>query len=300
MHGAGPFHKYFLEPISKPAAPLHGFVAAPQNPHVFPDTLRFWGPAAPRPEAARHGFEIGSIHFLIPFLEICYNPPMSKAVQEIFSSIAPRYDFLNHFMSLSIDRRWREIALAALNGKHYDRILDLCAGTLDLSSRLAEIFPRSQIVAADFSMAMLEEGRKKLTSNPAACVCADGHFLPFRGKSFDAVICAFGIRNLENRERAMGEIQRILTREGKLVVLDFFRPTALFSKFFHHTYGKWVIPSLGGIFSKNRRAYRYLQDSIQNFFSAEEYCVFLKNHGFRTAHALPLSGGIAHRIVAEL
>jgi demethylmenaquinone methyltransferase/2-methoxy-6-polyprenyl-1,4-benzoquinol methylase len=226
---------------------------------------------------------------------------MSKAVQQLFSSIAPKYDFLNHFMSLSIDRRWREKTLASLKGRDWDSILDLCSGTLDLTERLSQIFPSSHVVAVDFSLAMLEHGRHKLKgADLCHCVCADGHTLPFPEDSFDAVVCAFGIRNLERRSQALGEIRRVLRKNGRLVVLEFFRPEKVFSKLFYQTYGKFVIPQIGGVISKNRQAYEYLQRSIGEFFSVEEYVEFLNQHGFKKITTTPLSGGIAHRVTAEL
>ncbi len=225
---------------------------------------------------------------------------MSKEVQELFTSIAPSYDFLNHFLSLSIDKRWRDKAIASLGKRAPGRVLDLCAGTLDLTQKLTQKFPASEIVAADFALAMLEEGKAKIRGKDKAYrICADGHQLPFAGNSFDAVLCAFGIRNLEKRPEAAREIRRVLKPGGKLIVLEFFRPSRFFSKFFYQTYGKYVLPRLGGVLSKNRKAYEYLQNSIQHFLSVEEYCQLLLDHGFSKPEVLPLSGGIAHRIVAE-
>jgi len=225
---------------------------------------------------------------------------MSKEVQELFTSIAPSYDFLNHFLSFSVDKRWRDKAVASLGKKAPGRVLDLCAGTLDLSQKLLQKFPSSEVIAADFAVAMLEEGKAKLRGKDKAYrVCADGHRMPFGKESFDAVLCAFGIRNLEKRPEAAQEIRRVLKSGGKLIVLEFFRPDRFFSKLFYQTYGKYVLPRLGGAISKNRKAYEYLQNSIQHFLSVEEYCHLLLKHGFRKPEVLPLSGGIAHRVVAE-
>lgn len=225
---------------------------------------------------------------------------MSKEVQTLFTEIAPKYDFLNHFLSLSIDRKWRNQAMEALKDQPYPRVLDLCAGTLDLTVRLLEQYPDSHVTALDFSLAMLEHGKSKIKSNRRSdLLCADGHHLPFRDQSFDAILCAFGIRNLENRRQAASEIKRLLKNQGKLVVLEFFRPENFFSKLFYQTYGKHVIPRIGGVFSKNREAYEYLQNSIQDFFSVGEYCHLLKEFDLEVTHAQPLSGGIAHLLVAE-
>jgi len=226
---------------------------------------------------------------------------MSKVVQKLFTEIAPKYDFLNHFMSLSIDRRWREQALDHLKDAQCERILDLCAGTLDLSLGLAELQPEAQIVALDFSLAMLREGQKKIKKlSRCHLVCADGHSIPFSDNSFDAIVCGFGIRNLEMRERAAQEISRVLRPKGTLVVLEFFRPEKIFPKLFYQTYGKFIIPRIGGFFSKNRQAYEYLQNSIQDFLSIGEYETLLRDHGFDQVDHQALSGGIAHEVVATL
>lgn len=224
---------------------------------------------------------------------------MSRQVQEIFASIAPSYDFLNHFMSLSIDKKWREKALAKLKPKLQGPILDLCAGTLDLTQRLQEIFPNNLIVSVDFTLPMLEHGRNKLLKGRAnQLICGDGHHLPLVNESMDAVICAFGIRNLEQRQQAIQEIYRVLKPGGQLVVLEFFRPSNFLSKLFYQSYGKFIIPCLGGFFSKNREAYRYLQNSILEFFSIEEYEDFLTDHHFESINSTALSSGIAYCVEA--
>ncbi len=224
---------------------------------------------------------------------------MSRQVQELFASIAPNYDFLNHFMSLSIDKKWREKALAMLKTDIQGPILDLCAGTLDLTQRLEEIFPKNQIISIDFTLPMLQHGSSKLKkTHPSHLVCGDGHHLPLRSESCDAVICAFGIRNLEQRQQAAEEIYRILKPGGQLVVLEFFRPANFISKLFYQSYGKFIMPWLGGIFSKNRQAYQYLQNSILDFFSIEEYESFLQSHRFERISSSPLSSGIAYCVEA--
>jgi len=224
---------------------------------------------------------------------------MSKEVQELFTSIAPSYDFLNHFLSLSIDKRWRDKAIAAIGEEAPARVLDLCAGTLDLTQKLQEKFPQTEVAAVDFAIAMLEAGRAKIPKTARTWrICADGHQLPFPERSFDAVLCAFGIRNLEDRDRAAAEIRRVLRPKGKLVVLEFFKPDSLFSKFFYRTYGQHVLPRLGGAISKNRKAYEYLQNSIQGFLTVEEYQDLLHQHRLDPVQVVPLSGGIAHLVVA--
>jgi demethylmenaquinone methyltransferase/2-methoxy-6-polyprenyl-1,4-benzoquinol methylase len=225
---------------------------------------------------------------------------MAKAVQNLFNEIAPRYDFLNHFLSFNIDAKWRDQALSQLEESRCHQVLDLCAGTLDLTQRLLEILPMAQVTALDFSRPMLEAGRKKIgDSKRCRLLCADAHHLPLSDASYDALVCAFGIRNLEHREQAGREISRILKPGGVLVVLEFFRPKKFFPKLFYKTYGKHVIPKVGGMISKNKKAYQYLQDSIQNFFSIDEYEELLKRFGFGDIRSKSLSGGIAHEVFAK-
>lgn len=225
---------------------------------------------------------------------------MSKAVQTMFSEIAPRYDFLNRFMSLSIDQGWRRQAIKALRASSQARLLDLCAGTLDLSEGLLKTYPTAKVVSLDFSFEMLQAGLDKVRrESRCKILCADGHHLPLGDKYFDGVICGFGIRNLEEREQAAQEIFRVLKPGGTLVVLEFFRPEKAFAKLFYHTYGKILIPRLGGLLAKNREAYQYLQNSILDFLSIEEYEALLTKTGFDNFVARPLSGGIAHLVTAK-
>jgi demethylmenaquinone methyltransferase/2-methoxy-6-polyprenyl-1,4-benzoquinol methylase len=225
---------------------------------------------------------------------------MAKAVQKLFSSIAPKYDFLNHFMSLSVDRGWRDKALSHLKELKLNRVLDLCAGTLDLSLALRKIYPEVEIHAVDFALPMLEHGQNKLPKKHRIhLTCADGHHLPYPAEKFDAVVCGFGIRNLENREEAAKEIRRILKPGGSLIVLEFFRPEKILPKLFYQTYGKYIIPRVGGWISKNPQAYQYLQNSIQDFLSIVEYESLLRNFGFKEIKSKPLSGGIAHEVLAK-
>jgi len=163
-----------------------------------------------------------------------------------------------------------------------------------------ESLPDAQVIALDFAMPMLEKGKDKIKNSPRAFrICGDGHQLPFASESFDAVVCGFGIRNLEKRELAAAEIRRVLKPGGRLVVLEFFRPQKLIPQLFYHTYGKFILPRVGGVISKNRAAYQYLQDSIQNFLSEKEYCGMLRSHGFHKTQSRALSGGISHLVVAQ-
>ncbi|MCB1215165.1 MAG: bifunctional demethylmenaquinone methyltransferase/2-methoxy-6-polyprenyl-1,4-benzoquinol methylase UbiE [Deltaproteobacteria bacterium] len=225
---------------------------------------------------------------------------MSQAIQNIFNRIAPNYDKLNRVLSFNTDKGWRKKAIEQLKDRPYPLILDLCAGTLDLSIELSQTYPNSQIIAVDFSLPMLESGRQKIPDKThIPLFCGDGHRLPFQDDYFDSIICGFGIRNLDQKEQAVQEIRRVLKPGGRLVVLEFFKPSGILSKAFYQSYGRYVIPTLGGILGQDKAAYQYLQDSIQSFFSIQEYLDFLKKHGFQKTKSGALSGGVVHWLWAE-
>jgi demethylmenaquinone methyltransferase/2-methoxy-6-polyprenyl-1,4-benzoquinol methylase len=200
----------------------------------------------------------------------------------MFSAIAPRYDLLNHLLSFQADRLWRRQAVQLLCGKN--KILDLCAGTLDLSIALAKQSPNTSIDAVDFSEEMLDLGRSKLTdglSDRIKTHSADIQKLPFKDKSYDGAMVAYGMRNVDDNQRALTEILRVLRPGAKFVILDFFKPSHVAAKLFHVTYGRFVVPFLGGLISGNRQAYRYLRDSIRGFYTAEDYESLMNRCGFQ-------------------
>ncbi len=224
---------------------------------------------------------------------------MSREVQSMFSEIASTYDVANRLMSLRIDLNWRERAIRSLLKFQPQKILDLCAGTMDLTAAINRKAPECEIVACDFSLNMLREGFYKVVNGKTKIVCGDGHKLPFADASFDAIICGFGIRNLEDREQAISEIHRVLKKSGHLIILEFFKPNNSIAKIFYGTYGRYILPTLGGIISKKYSAYRYLFESIQDFMSTTEYQDLLKQYQFQTLECKALSGGVAHLLVAE-
>src|SRR5579862_7552776 len=141
----------------------------------------------------------------------------------MFGAIAPTYDALNRVLSLGVDQSWRRRAVAALGGLRGRRVLDVCAGTLDLSELAARA--GAIVTASDFAPEMLARGRHKLDgASGATLVCADAQALPFPDGAFDAALCGFGLRNLDDPARGLREWRRVLAPGGRLVVLDFFRP----------------------------------------------------------------------------
>lgn len=219
---------------------------------------------------------------------------MSRAVQQMFDGIAPTYDALNRVLSLGIDQGWRRKAVAALGEVRGKRVLDVCAGTLDLSALCAAA--GAGVVASDFSHEMLVRGRGKV-SVPLAR--ADALALPFADGSFDGVICGFGLRNLDDPRAGLGEMRRVLKPGARAVVLDFFRPQRAVTRAVQALYNQKVLPLVGGVVSGDRSAYRYLADSIERFASREHVERMCRAVGFAAARGEDLTLGIASMVVAE-
>lgn len=227
-------------------------------------------------------------------------------VQGMFSDIARGYDRANRWMSLGIDIRWRRKAVAgalpAAPGAARARILDLCAGTLDSTLELHRQFPAADVVGGDFSAGMLAVGEAKLRGAARERITPkqmDAHHLPEAGGSFDAVFCAFGVRNVSDLEAASREQLRVLRPGGRLTVLEFFRPRGLFSRAFHACYNNTVLPVVGWAATGNLGAYLYLPRSIGRFAEAADYCALLERVGFVHVRHEGLFGGVAGIVRAE-
>ena len=226
----------------------------------------------------------------------------AKQIQALFGRIATRYDLLNRVMSGKTDQRWRKKAIRHLPLKDSPRVLDLCAGTLDLTLGVLKQYPQAQITALDFAAAMLEQGYQKVPApyqNQVNRVVADGMVLPLASESFDAVICGFGMRNITDNQKALEEIFRILKPQGRVIILEFYRPTRKLAKLFYATYGRWIIPNLGRIVAKDQAAYEYLFNSIQGYSSVEEAKQLFEKVGFQSVSDQPLTAGIASIVIGD-
>jgi ubiquinone/menaquinone biosynthesis methyltransferase len=220
-----------------------------------------------------------------------------SAARGMFDRIAPTYDLLNRLLSAGIDTRWRRLATEAVCAAPSGPLLDLCAGTLDLTAQLVRKRPGDRVVAVDFSPAMLEAGRHKAPG--AEMLVADALALPFEDATFAGVVCGFGMRNLADTARGVREVLRVLRPGGVFVTLDLFRPATAFSRAFHAAYAKVVLPSLGGVVSGDRGAYRYLAESMAGFLSLPEYESLLGACGFTRVRGRNLTMGIASLATAE-
>ena len=189
-------------------------------------------------------------------------------VREMFSAIAPRYDFLNHWLSLNLDRRWRRRAIAALDvlRKPDARYLDLCAGTLDVAAAIAALPGfRGSVVGADFSEAMLLHGGEKSKGAPISPVVADALSLPMADASCAGAIVAFGIRNVANLDVSLREVARVLEPGAKFVILEFTTPSNPLFRFGFNLYFHNVLPWIGRVISGHKSAYSYLPLSVAQF-----------------------------------
>ncbi|HWX56650.1 MAG TPA: ubiquinone/menaquinone biosynthesis methyltransferase [Verrucomicrobiae bacterium] len=217
------------------------------------------------------------------------------AVRQMFDEIAPRYDFLNHALSMNIDRLWwRRTARVFRNV--LDRpnccVLDLCAGTGDMSVALRRAAADARIVALDFSHPMLRHGSDKFSRKQIQPVEADALRLPLPDRSMDLVVSAFGFRNLANYEAGLREILRVLKPQGEAGILDFSEPGGLMGKMYGF-YFRNVLPRVGGMISGVKSAYEYLPASVHKFPPPEQMLQRMKAAGFTDATWTPYTLGIA-------
>ncbi|MFC4263378.1 bifunctional demethylmenaquinone methyltransferase/2-methoxy-6-polyprenyl-1,4-benzoquinol methylase UbiE [Ferruginibacter yonginensis] len=217
-------------------------------------------------------------------------------VANMFDSIAHRYDFLNRFLSAGIDVRWRKQAISYLKDIHPQKILDVATGTADVALMTEKILKPANIIGIDISDGMLDIGRKKIEAAGVQTVIqlynGDSAAIQYSDNSFDAVTVAFGVRNFQQLEKGLSEIRRVLRPGGKLVVLEFSRPKTPLVKGFYNFYMKAISPNIGKLFSKNKEAYKYLDESIQKFPEGKDFLNILEKVGFTQTINKPLSLGI--------
>lgn len=215
----------------------------------------------------------------------------------MFGRIAGWYDFLNHFLSLGLDIVWRKRLADHLNlpRERACRVLDLAAGTLDVSLEVAARHPECRVAAADFCLPMLLKGKEKLIRRGVASidpVQADGRALPFAGSCFDAAAIAFGIRNIRPRSEAYAEFLRVLKPGGRLCILEFGSGKQRILGGLYNLYLNRLLPAIGRIFSKDDGAYQYLADTIREFPDAQTLAGEMRTAGFGEVFWEKLAFGI--------
>ena len=214
----------------------------------------------------------------------------------MFDNISHRYDFLNHFLSLGIDKGWRKKAIKTLSALKPKVMLDVATGTGDFAIQAMSLKP-TKIVGVDISEGMLEVGRKKIKQKGLSDVIelrpGDSENLGFEENKFDAVTVAFGVRNFENLEKGLSEIRRVLKSDGMLVVLEFSMPRGFPFRQVYNFYFKAILPKLGKLISKDNAAYTYLPESVQSFPDGEAFEIILKKVGFKETTCRPLTFGVS-------
>ncbi|MBI2795945.1 MAG: ubiquinone/menaquinone biosynthesis methyltransferase [Gemmatimonadetes bacterium] len=223
-------------------------------------------------------------------------------VRRIFSEIAPRYDLLNHLLSLNVDRRWRARAIAELGIARAPAgtYLDLCAGTLDVGAQLVRTPGfAGRVIAADFAEPMLRAGRGKASATLLVPVTADALELPLRDGSVSGALVAFGIRNVAGLDAALAEVHRVLEPGGRFVILELSTPRSPLVRAGYHAYFHHVLPAIGGLVSGHRTAYAYLPRSVANFPEELALAGHLREAGFVRVRYESLTLGVAAIHVGE-
>ena len=250
----------------------------------------------------RVGHSAGAVvYWLIPLPEVdrtVYRlDEKNRAIGEMFSSIAPRYDLLNRLLSLGIDRRWRRAAAAEIPGGPGGRHLDVATGTADVALEIFRRKGRGAFVAgSDISLEMMRIGREKAAraglAGRMAFVRAPGEALPFRDGVFDSASVAFGIRNVVDRERGLAEMCRVVRGGGRVIVLEFSLPDSSVIGAAYRAYFTKVLPRLGGLLSR-RSAYAYLPESVREFPRPPVFAEMMRAAGCASVDRRPLTFGIA-------
>jgi demethylmenaquinone methyltransferase / 2-methoxy-6-polyprenyl-1,4-benzoquinol methylase len=220
----------------------------------------------------------------------------SRKVREMFTQIAPRYDLLNHLLSLQLDRVWRARTARKVKpvlSRADAVVLDLCCGTGDLAFAMSRK-GKAKIIGADFAHTMLARANAKSAAEANSRVSfleSDALQLPFANESFDLVTAAFGFRNLANYEAGLREMRRVLKPGGTIAILEFSEPPAGLFGAFYRWYFRTVLPKVGGAISGDAAAYKYLPSSVARFFRPEELCDLMRGVGLQNVEAAVWTGG---------
>lgn len=227
----------------------------------------------------------------------------SEQVREMFDSIASAYDTMNRMMTLGIDRSWRRRCVKLVKELAPADILDLATGTGDLAAALAEAIPDARVTGGDLSEGMIEIGRRKIAAKGLAdrvgLVVADALDLPFADSSFDVVTIAFGVRNFEHLDKGYAQMSRVLRPGGKIVVLELTPPSSKIARPFYNFYTRAIIPAVGRLVSKDRRAYSYLPESIAAVPARDAMTGLMTRAGFTDARWKNLTLGTATIYTAQ-
>ena len=227
----------------------------------------------------------------------------ASPIAAMFDRISPKYDALNHLLSLNIDKVWRRKTAKAVAKCHPNTILDLATGTADLAIALARHNSEAHVVGTDISEKMLEIGKAKVKTqrleNQIDLQYGDAASLPFGDNSFDAVTVAFGVRNFEDLGKGLSEIHRVLKPGGHAFILEFSMPERFPIRQIYRLYFNHFLPTIGRMVSKDRSAYDYLPESVEKFPKPESFCKSLVSIGLENVRLLRLSFGVATLYLAQ-
>lgn len=220
-----------------------------------------------------------------------------EKIEGMFTNIARRYDLLNHLLSFGFDFKWRKKVAKETLKKQCYRILDVCTGSADTAIELCKVHKNGVLVdGLDFSLELMKIGSKKTKKealgNRISFICGNAEELPFKNNSFDAVTITFGLRNIQNRIKALKEFHRVTKNGGIFLCLEFSQPTnILFSKLYYF-YLSNIVPIISKIVGSNPSAYKYLKDTIKDFHTPEELCNLIETAGWKNSSYKRLTGGV--------
>ena len=231
---------------------------------------------------------------IVPFKE----SELSKKdqVADMFNNIAFRYDFLNRFLSAGIDIGWRKKAINELKLFNPELVLDVATGTADVALLTYKMLGTKKIIGIDIADGMLEVGRKKISeqglSEHITLINGNSEQLSFNDNHFNGITVAFGVRNFQHLEKGLSEMLRVLKPGGKVVILEFSKPTTFGLSQLYQLYMNFITPIIGKLFSKNKEAYQYLNDSVQAFPEGATFLKIMNEVGFTQTYLKKLSFGI--------
>lgn len=226
-----------------------------------------------------------------------------EQVEQMFDNIAPKYDFLNHALSLGVDIWWRKRAISRLKGRNIQSLLDIATGTGDLALTATKMLKPAKVIGVDISNGMLDLGRVKVKKLGLDSVITfetgDSEALRFPDASFDAVTVAFGVRNFEHLEKGLSEMLRVLKPGGKVVILEFSRPELFPFKQIYNFYFRYILPAFGRLTSNDPRAYTYLYESSQAFIQGKDFTDTLTKLGYNNPSCTRLTLGVCSIYTGE-
>ncbi len=225
-----------------------------------------------------------------------------EQVEQMFDNVSTNYDFLNRVLTFGIDINWRKRVVKVVAENKPKQLLDIATGTGDFAIMLAKLNPE-KVIGLDISQGMLDKGIEKIKNKKLESLIdmiqGDSENMPFKDNTFDAITVGFGVRNFENLDKGLQEIFRVLKPGGILAILETSQPESFPMKQLFKFYSKYIIPTIGGLFSKDKSAYSYLPESAAAFPYGKNFNNILQKNGFNSATNKPLTFGIASMYTAK-